>query len=178
MFALWIDMIWYCSESEVLRALAQKSSAVPEPFPQNAQYKSAVDEEEDGATEIPTKNPQKKKQKSKGKKRRRVPAQVQKAANVEPAEPAEPASDEMDTSDFRPGESYTPQRYSFLRKQFVGQRMAHGVSWKTAQGEWNNSRTKAQLLSSLGLPELKRRRFVSKHCTVHPWQWQVVLLSS
>ena len=56
--------------------MAKKSSAVPEPFPQNAQYKNAIDEEEDGATENPIKQPKKKKKKtikSKGKKRR-VPA--------------------------------------------------------------------------------------------------------
>lgn len=141
-----------------------KSSAVPEPFPQNAQYKNAIDEDEGGATETPTKKIQKKKkkQKSKGKKRR-APAQVQKAATVEPA------SDEMDTSDFRPGEEYTPQRYNFLRKKFLDERMATGVTWKNAQSEWNNSDVKAQLLSSVDLPELKRRRFVTKDCTVHPW---------
>ena len=163
--------------SEVLRVLEKQSSAVPDPFPQNAQYKNAIDDDQGDEDSAPTKKPKKgtkkgKKKISKGKRRGR--AQVQKAAHVD-----EPATDsghsgEIDTSDYRPGEVYTPTRYNFLRKKYVATKMESGFTWRKAQKCWNESDVKALLLSSLPLPELKRRRFVKKDCAVHPWareQW-------
>jgi hypothetical protein len=66
-------------------------------------------------------------------------------------------------------ETYTPCRYAELRKHFVDDKMSTGLSWKDAQAEWNNSDLKRQLLSTVDLPELKKRRFVSKDCTKNPW---------
>ena len=156
-------------QSEVLKVLQDKQALVtaPAPFPQSAQYKTACEEEPE-EHDPETEKPRKKGKSKKAKGKRRCPAQVAKASHADPKAdepvvvvPVKPAT---------PDETYSPSRYAELRKHFVSEKMATGLSWKIAQGEWNKSDLKRQLLSSVDLPELKRRRFVSKECTKNPWQ--------
>ena len=154
--------------SEVLKVLEEKCMmTAPAPFPQSAQYKKADEADVDNQDEPGTEKPRQKRKK-KSKNKRRAPAQVAKAFKGDPkAEPAVVVPDEFKPA--TPDETYTPARYSELRKHFVSEKMAAGMSWKDAQAEWNRGNLKRQLLSSLDLPELKKRRFVSKDCTTNPW---------
>ena len=133
---------------------------LPEAFPQNAQYKKnfrknegeADHDQEDEVAEVPNKR-----KKMKAKKKRKTakgPAQAKCASKTH---------DATDT------EEYSPQRYSGLRKKFIDDLRAEGVTYKSASSQWNSSALKKQLLASLDLPELKRRRFVTKDCTENPW---------
>ena len=157
-------MLW--QTSEVLKVLEDKRTVMnaPTPFPQSAQYKK---EDEGGPEEadLETGKPRKKKTMKSKKAKKRGPAQVDKTKVVEiPKDPA--------PSEFMPATSmeiYTPSRYSELRKHFVNEKMSDGLSWRNAQDEWNKCDLKRQLLCAVPLPELKRRRFVSKDCTANPW---------
>ena len=156
-------------QSDVLKVLQDKQALMtaPAPFPQSAQYKTACEEEPEEDDPETEKARKKLKKKAKGKRRR--PAQVAEASKANP-NADEPA---VVVPEFKPAtsdETYSPSRYAELRKHFVSERMSAGLSWKNAQGEWNKSDLKRQLLSSLDLPDLKKRRFVSKECTTNPWQ--------
>ena len=133
----------------------------PPPFPQSAQYKK--DDDAQSTAEGEAGKPCKTKKAKKAKKGKRCPAQVSKTPKV--AE--EPAGSVFVPA--KPDETYTPLRYAELRKHFVDDKMSTGLSWKNAQAEWNNSDRKRQLLSNVDLPELKKRRFVTKDCTKNPW---------
>lgn len=136
----------------------------PPPFPQSAQYKKDDDDYAQSTAEGETGKPCKQKKKKRVKKaKKRCPAQVNKTPKV---------AEEPAASVFVPAksdETYSPFRYAELRKHFVDDKMSTGLSWKDAQAEWNNSDLKRQLLSTVDLPELKKRRFVSKDCTKNPW---------
>ena len=146
---------------QVLESLKKQLDApLPEAFPQNAQYKKnfrknegeADHDQEDEVAEVPNKR-----KKMKAKKKRKTakgPAQAKCASKTH---------DATDT------EEYSPQRYSGLRKKFIDDLRAEGVTYKSASSQWNSSALKKQLLASLDLPELKRRRFVTKDCTENPW---------
>ena len=151
--------------SEVLKVLEDKRAMMhtPPPFPQSAQYKKEDEvEPEEGDPE--TGKPCKKSTRKSKKAKKRGPAQVHKTkvAEIPDAAPSEflPATSE---------ETYSPSRYAELRKHFVTEKMSAGLSWKNAQAEWNQSDLKRQLLCAVSLPELKKRRFVSKDCTENPW---------
>ena len=126
---------------------------LPEAFPQNAQYKknfrkNAAEGDQD---------PKTKKKRKTGKR----PAQV-KCASTMPQE-TKAVAEATDT------EEYSPQRYAVLRKKFIDDLRSEGVAYKLAASQWNSSALKKQLLAPLDLPELKRRRFVTKDCTENPW---------
>ena len=65
---------------------------------------------------------------------------------------------------------YTPHLYAEKRKIFLGSAKLKGLSYKDANASWNSSKERALLLCDVPLPELKRRRFVSKSCTQNPFQ--------
>ena len=64
---------------------------------------------------------------------------------------------------------YTPHLYAERRVHFIHQARADGMSLKEAQEAWHESDVKAAMLSTLSLPELKRRRFVPKGVTSNPF---------
>ena len=73
------------------------------------------------------------------------------------------------------GTRYEPGEYmkcckSFI-KEFLDQAAANGeeASYAMARDKWATSMKRASLLSTVSLPELKRRRFVSKDCTTNPF---------
>ena len=44
-----------------------------------------------------------------------------------------------------------------------------GLKYSEAVAEWDQSLEKKQLLGSISLPELKKRRFVDRSCKSSPW---------
>lgn len=68
-----------------------------------------------------------------------------------------------------PANKYTPHLYAERRVHFIQQAKADGVSFKEAREAWNESDSKRAMLATVSLPELKRRRFVEKGCTVNPF---------
>ncbi|CAE7341313.1 unnamed protein product, partial [Symbiodinium sp. CCMP2456] len=71
---------------------------------------------------------------------------------------------------------YVPQNFLERSKLFREEAKAQGHSASEARAMWKNSRERAELLSMMPLPELKRRRFVAKGCQVHPFQMVVAEL--
>ena len=66
-------------------------------------------------------------------------------------------------------EVYTPHRYQVLKKNFQAEQVASVLALNDAKKEWDNSEVKRQLLAAVPLQELKRRKFVPKGVTEHPW---------
>lgn len=129
---------------------------VPQPFPQNAQYKKNMENQADAQdAEVAA---VKAKKSAKKKKKKRGPAQVADAKRAEA-----PVCQASET------EVYSPQRYSLLRKDFIDKACQNGSTFSEAKGLWDDSALKRQLLGPVSLPELKKRRFVSKECQSNPW---------
>lgn len=59
--------------------------------------------------------------------------------------------------------------YGEIRGAFLASLKEQGYKFVDAKAQWDESKEKKELLSSISLPELKRRKFVDKTCTVHPW---------
>lgn len=135
---------------------------VPEAFPQSAQYKKnfravpADQDPDEEEAEVPNKR---KKPKTKKQKKAKGPAQAKFASKSSPKAVVGAAD----------SEEYAPKRYAELRKKFMDDLRAEGVAYKMAASQWDSSALKKQLLAPLDLPELKRRRFVTKDCTENPW---------
>lgn len=135
----------------------------PTPFAQSAQYKKTFDakddDDDDGElAEAQAKKNTKKKKTRKGKKP--GPAQVQRAKKKQSDQAVQaPAA----------GEVCQANRYSELRTDFINKLKESGVKYKAAAEQWNNADLKRQLLANVPLPELKKRRFVTKDCTTNPW---------
>ena len=135
----------------------------PAAFPQNAQYKKNFkknDDEDEEHAEVPAKT--KKKPKTTKKNMRKVPAQAKLASKA-------PKETNQEFVAATATEEYSAHRYSELRKQFINNLKDQGVPYKSAANQWNSSALKKQLLAPVDLPELKRRRFVTKDCTENPW---------
>ena len=62
-----------------------------------------------------------------------------------------------------------PWNYNETRMEFLTDLKKSGLTFTEAKKEWDNSDKKRELLSTLSLPELKRRKFVPKSCKTHPW---------
>jgi len=73
------------------------------------------------------------------------------------------------------GTKYEPGEYKkcckTLIKDFLDQAAASGqeATYAMARDKWATSMKRASLLSTVSLPKLKRRRFVSKDCTSNPF---------
>ncbi len=59
--------------------------------------------------------------------------------------------------------------YGKVRGTFLASLKEQGYKFADARAQWDQSKEKKTLLASISLPELKRRKFVDKTCTVHPW---------
>ena len=108
-----------------------------------------------------------KKKKTNPKKKECQATKEEKSVPLDAAQPAEEAVQEG--TRYEPGE-YMKCCKSFI-KEFLDQAAANGeeASYAMARDKWATSMTRASLLSTVSLPELKRRRFVSKDCTTNPF---------
>ncbi len=126
-----------------------------QPFPQNAQYQSAFkkdDEDADGKKSSTKKGAPKKKKTP--KKRADVKNLLKEPAKQDDDVPAE----------------YQANQYAKMRQDFIDRAKAdRGLSFKDAALEWNGSSQKRKMLAGLSIPELRRRRFISKDCECNPW---------
>ena len=145
------------SHIKVLKLL-EKQAPAPEPLPQSAQYKKSLGQEANDPEGLAPTKPKK-------KKSTKRPAQLKDAANSQKSD-SQPAGTELQTM----GEQYEPQKYSKVRKEFLQDLKSKGVaSSRDREDSWNKSSVKRNLLATIPLQELKRRRFVSKECKVHPY---------
>lgn len=60
-------------------------------------------------------------------------------------------------------------KYNEIRSSFIKSARGKGMDYNRAKGLWNESRERKELLGSLTLCELKRRKFVDKTCKTNPW---------
>ena len=60
-------------------------------------------------------------------------------------------------------------QYGKIRNLYINNHRRQGCSYKEACEIWDDSVEKAQLLSLVPLPELKKRRFLGREVTVNPW---------
>ena len=67
------------------------------------------------------------------------------------------------------GEKQSDWQYGGIRKLFIQNQRATGLSYQEAMKLWDDSDEKAQILSLVPLPELKKRRFLELHATSNPW---------
>lgn len=151
------------SKFEVLKTIEkmQNQSTLPAPFSQNCQYKKNQPDDgsdQDGAAE-PAAKPRSKANPK--KKKKKAPAQISKAKLAKESEKA--------NSEVSVEQGYQAHHYSDARKAFINKLKDDGVSASDAAEQWNASSLKRDMLSTLTLQELKRRRFVSKECQDNPW---------
>ncbi len=78
--------------------------------------------------------------------------------------PIEPASRKRKPSS-NPEWNYSSVRDSFIKKA----RFENGVSYTAAKALWDESSDKRHYLKDVSVQELKRRKFITKDCTVNPW---------
>ena len=141
-------------------------SPAPTPFAQNAQYKKSFKSDppaaDPDAAELEKPNGKtkpKKKLKASSKKKRCPGGNVKDAPKV----CAVPASGSGDVGE------YKAQEYSKLRQAFISEAREKGASFTEAANGWNTSQQKRKLLSTLSVPELRRRRFIGKEIDHNPW---------
>lgn len=60
-------------------------------------------------------------------------------------------------------------KYSEIKNTFISSLKKDGLKHPDAVAKWNESEEKKQLLGSISLAELKKRRFVDKSCESNPW---------
>ena len=60
-------------------------------------------------------------------------------------------------------------QYSSLRNQFMQTKLCEGFTWNESKNLWDESLEKANFLSEISVPELKRRKFLPKGSQVNPW---------
>ena len=104
---------------------------------------------------------------SEGEKGPAVPSTKQANKNVKGLKKRKVTQDDQAPSG--PPAKYTPHLYAERRVHFIQQAKADGMSIKDAREAWNESDSKRAMLATVSLPELKRRRFVDKTCTVNPF---------
>ena len=59
--------------------------------------------------------------------------------------------------------------YSEVKSNFMDALKKDGFSYRDRVAKWDESDEKKDLLGSLSLPELKKRRFVDKSCEKNTW---------
>ena len=60
-------------------------------------------------------------------------------------------------------------KYNETKTTFIASLKKDGLKYSEAVAEWDQSLEKKQLLGSISLPELKKRRFVDRSCKSNPW---------
>ena len=150
--------------TQVLKTL--QSPLPSKPFAINQQYKAnmVVNENQDAEADEPSVEPPAKKPRSENvstgpstKKRTKTP----KSGPLAKPNPGALSSSAAQT--------YTPNDYSAKRVEFIRKLRDGGMSHHEANNEWNESTLKKELLSTLPVAELVRRRFCPKGTTSNPW---------
>ena len=152
--------MYICFQTKVLETLKTLGDA-PKPFPQSAQYKNNSKGESGGGpdpdeAELQAEEPRKPKSKSTRKRRPDV-----KSAKVKKGDAKAAAASDENTSE--------PWIYSQIKGEFIKSMVNSGVSKGQAVEAWNQSSQKRNFLSTVSVPELKRRRFIEKGCDHNPW---------
>ena len=156
----------------------------PGPIALSEQYKKAFDDqasEEEDEADVATAS----KAKSKNKKVKK-PVKPRKSKGTRPkAKPkrfsfrpspnkatAAIASSCGDTAKHvqQEDQAYCPHHFSEKSKIFVQTRISEGFSYRDAQKLWRESHERAQLLATVPLKELKRRKFVAKGVQENPFK--------
>lgn len=123
------------------------------------------------AVKLSKKNAKKPKKKNRAKAKATVsPTPCPKPSEPTPRDQAAPGEEQVvDSVVYKAGE------FSKIRDQYVKDFICSAKEAGTASSRpealasWSVSLKRAQLLSSLSLPELKKRRFVPKGCTANPF---------
>ena len=133
----------------------------PKPFAQEAQYKKkfnkgkVLDDDPDAAELLTSKVPGKSSSKPKKKNLRPTIDNVKKSKGTQPTASSENV--------------YKPHEYSRIKTEFISSKKDSGLSRMEATEAWNQSQQKRKLLCGVSVPELRRRRFISKGCDSNPW---------
>ena len=133
--------------TQVLQSLQKTAeSGTPEPFPLHAKYVPAVrakagDQGQAGDGELDDDQKSEASEKPRGK-------------------PKTKAKGKKHNSDWQ---------YSQIRSLFITSQRSKGFSYKDAVKIWDDSTEKAQILSLVPLPELKKRRFLERGVQSNPW---------
>ena len=126
------------------------------------------------------------------KTQKKLPAKSKKKAK-KPARVIIPAKVDVGKQDSKPCESpaktfdeslddcstYQAGNFGKIQNKFIADFMEAAkkegkcVSMAEARAEWSGSLKRAKLLANLSLPELKRRRFVTKDCESNPFKTRV-----
>ena len=151
--------MYICFQTKVLETLKTLGDA-PKPFPQSAQYKNNSKGESGGGpdpdeAELQAEEPRKPKSKSTRTRRPDV-----KSAKVKKGDAKAAAASGENTSE--------PWIYSQIKGEFIKSMVNSGVSKGQAVEAWNQSSQKRIFLSTVSVPELKRRRFIEKRLWSQP----------
>ena len=104
----------------------------------------------------------------KGKGKRTTPKKKSKEAKEHVLE-KRPEAVEKEAKDENPDDPKSDWQYGKIRNLYINNHRSKGCSYKEACEIWDDSVEKAQLLSLVPLPELKKRRFLGREVTVNPW---------
>ena len=119
-----------------------------------------LDDEEDLDMGVVRKQPKKAK---KPKKKANAKAKAKRPAKSHQNKPQPPKTKSNAYGCYEAG------KYNEAREKFMAKHMQK-MSWRDANILWGTSQEKKNLLKDVPLPELKRRRFVPKGCTDHPFK--------
>ena len=143
-------------EFEVLDSIKQRSGETPTPFAISKQYKNNNKKEETIKIPEDEVTPQ---TAAKKKKKAMAKSKVKKKESSKPIQSSEASCI---------GE-YEPSVYAEKRKIYIDNLRETGVAFNLAASAWNLSQEKRNLLCSVSVTELKRRRFLPKGATENPW---------
>ena len=80
------------------------------------------------------------------------------------------STDAKKTAAVPKGDASQPWIYSKLKAEYVESMVTSaGVSRSEACEAWNQSSQKRNFLSTVSVPELRRRRFIESGCDHNPW---------
>ena len=137
----WASFYFHAQLPQVLETLRQNTSSSTQAFPAEAQYVNAV-----------------------------LAARAAKGLG-EPEDEGEPQKGKKPKKTQKPSMKTTKGNwnYSEIRNGFIKDLRLKGASYQDAAAGWDNSLEKAKFLAPIGLPELRKRRFVEKGCNQNPW---------
>lgn len=153
--------------SQALKSTSAASCSVSKALAAAMEYKPNITQSQKSQKTKKNNGKATKKKKSAKTEKANKANQSTKQEKSLPSNAAKPAEEEG--SKYEPGE-YMKCCKAFI-KDFLDQAAASGeeATYAMARDKWSTSMKRATLLSTVSLPELKRRRFVSKDCTSNPF---------
>ena len=129
------------------------------PFPVSAQYLSSVlaareaagGEDSDGDGEKENMEPE---ENQPGGKKTKVPPKRKRKPKTKKDKPA----------------TKSEWKYSAIRTEFIKDKRSQGASYHDAVESWDSSLEKAQLLASVSVSELMKRKFLASGSKTNPWK--------